>query len=210
MLDFSAQIIVIDDDIEMDTKPLFRELQKTYKQPNVDVIWYKDPDEGVAYVKAHLTKRTVIVLDYSFKSNKNGLNWFLELQNKSSLVYIILNTTKRINEIDKDDLKTFINNHLMAIVDKTDGYTKTVAEVAKGFKHLSRGVDAALEEWITELDEDERTAKTIVTRGGESWSLEDLLQEIRARTDEGKEAEHNIITLAIDLINRGRRPLLNA
>ena len=207
MYDFPLQIVIIDDDRKMADSPLLLKLHSLYQKENV--VWIEDPDEGINYIKAHLKKRTVVILDYNFPFGENGFEVFKKLQNESSLLYIVLNTSHSLKSINEEELKGFINNHLMAYVDKTvDGYQKTVEEVAKGFEHLSRGVDCALEEWILNLDEEERTEKNIITRGsGIAWSLEDLLHEIRQRTPKGLNAEKNIIILSLDLINRGKRPL---
>jgi DNA-binding NtrC family response regulator len=204
---YPYQIVIIDDDPEFDTRPVFYELADKYGEQNI--IWKQDPKDGIDYIKNHLNKRTVVILDYSFKSNQNGLAWFQQMQKMSSLLYVILYTNK-FDMIPIGELEDFINNHLMGIVSKVgegNDYPKLLKQVEHGFEYLSRGVDVCLEEWIMSLDEDERAEKNIISRSGRSWSLDDLLQEIRQRTPEGIEAEKNIITLSLDLINRGRRDL---
>ena len=204
---YPYQIVIIDDDTEFDTRPVFHELVKKYDTQNV--VWKQDPKEGIEYIKEHLNKRTVVILDYSFKST-TGLVWFQQMQKVSSLLYIILYTSKQLNTIPQGELEDFINNHLMGIVSKVgegNDYPKLLKQVERGFEHLSRGVDVCLEEWIMSLDEDERAEKNIASRSGQLWSLDDLLQEIRQRTPKGVEAEKNIIILSLDLINRGRRDI---
>ena len=205
--EYPKQIIVIDDDIETETREFFFQLQQKYGEANV--LWKESPNDLKDYFKDKLNKRTVVILDYGFKnSHKTGLDCFKELQDCSSLLYIILYTARDVRTFSDDGLKEFINNRLMGLIFKTDDYPKLLQQVEKGFnEHLSRGVDAALEEWIIQLDEDERSEKILANREGKSWSLNDMLYEIRNRTPDGIEAERNIITLSLDLISRGKRTL---
>lgn len=82
------QIVIIDDDPEMDTRPLFYELEEKYGKENI--IWKERPEDGITHIKKTLTKRTIILLDYDFGTKKaNGLTLFKDLQKESALLYII-------------------------------------------------------------------------------------------------------------------------
>jgi len=195
------QIIIIDDDLEMKSRPLYEELVEIYGKENV--VWKEDADAGVAYVSKNLDKKTIIILDYDFGSKKaNGLKVFDELQKKSSLLYIILNTAKSIDEIPNHELKEFINNHLMALVDKTDGYERTLLEVKKAIGCLNNRVDCILEEWILRHELFTREKPFIKDETGKAISLNDVLIEIRKDTDFGRKMTNNIISTAISLIQK--------
>jgi hypothetical protein len=201
---FPFQIVIIDDDRKMPDSPLFQKLCSIYKKENI--VWIENQDDGLAYIKSNLNKRTVVILDYSFPYGENGFAVFKKLQDQSSLLYIVINTSNAIKSIDGNEIKGFINNHLMAYVDKTaDGYQKTVEEVAKGFEHLSRGIDCALEEWIAKMPEERRTRKLYVSReDGREWTMDDILHEIRQRSDEGIRYERTMINLVLNLISRDK------
>ena len=196
-----VRIIIVDDDPEMETRPLYDELVEKYGKENV--IWKENSDEGLLYVGQNLEQRIIIILDYDFGSKKaNGLKLFQELQNESSLLYIILNTAKSIDEIPNEELKAFINNHLMALVDKTDGYMETLNQVEKGINHLNNRVDCILEEWILRHERFKREEPYIKDAKGNTYSLNYILAEIRKDTDFGREWSKNIISLAISMIQR--------
>lgn len=195
------QIIIIDDDPEMASRPLYEELVEKYGKDNI--IWKESPDEGLLYIKENLTKNNIVILDYDFGSKENGLKLFQKIQNESSLIYIILNTAKSIDDIPKDELKEFINNHLMALVDKAnDGYEKTLFEVNEAIRYLNNRVDCILEEWILRHEFFTREKPYIKDEKGNNISLNDVLNEIRKDTDFGRKMSSNIISTAISLLQK--------
>ena len=196
------QIVIIDDDLQFITKPLYEELVDIYGQNNI--IWKETPEEGLTYLESNLTKRTIVILDYYFGQHNryNGLDWFQPLQDKSKLLYIILNTSHEIDIIPREQLKYCINNHLMSLVDKTDGYTKTLSEVEKAIGYLNNRVDCILEEWILRHEFFTREKPYMKDSTGKNISLNDVLQEIRQDTDFGREMSSNIIRTAISLLQK--------
>ena len=195
------QIIIIDDDPEMESRPLYEELVVKYGKENL--VWKENPNEGLTYVEENLTQKTIIILDYDFGSKRaNGLQLFQELQKKSALLYIILNTAKIIDDIPHAELKSFINNHIMALVDKTDGYKETLIQVENGIGYLNNRVDCILEEWIIRHDFFTREKPYIKNEKGENISLNDVLNEIRKDTEFGRKMSSNIISTAISLLQK--------
>lgn len=196
------QIITIDDDLRFTERPLFEELVELYGEDNV--IWQETPEDGLAYIKENLTKRTIVILDYDFGAKKaNGLTWLKPLQETSSLIYIILYTSHEVDVINQKDLKDCINNHLMALVDKAnDGYEVVLSEVNKAIGYLNNRVDCILEEWILRHEMFTREQPYIKDSTGKIISLNDVLKEIRQDTDFGREMSSNIIRTAISLLQK--------
>jgi len=194
-----VQIIIIDDDPHMGTRPIFVKLCQAYGKENV--IWKENPNDGLTYVKEHLTRRTIIILDYDFGGKVNCIDLFQELQGVSSLLYFIVSTAKQIEDIPRKDLKAFINNHLMALGDKTDGYHATLKQVEKAIDYLNSRVDCILEEWILRHERFKRETP-YMTVDGTAYSLEDILNEIRKDTAFGKKMTSNIISTAITMMQR--------
>lgn len=197
-----VRIIIVDDDPEMETRPLYEELVEKYGKDNV--IWKDNPIEGVSYIRENLTLKTIVVLDYDFGSKTiNGSTLVEDLQEETSLIYIIINTAKNIEDlISVTDMKGLVNNHLMALVDKTDGYMETLNQVEKGINHLNNRVDCILEEWILRHERFKREEPYIKDAKGNRYSLNYILAEIRKDTDFGREWSKNIISLAISMIQR--------
>jgi hypothetical protein len=196
------QIITIDDDLRFKERPLFEELIEFYGEENV--IWQETPEEGLSYIEKNLTKRTIVILDYDFGTNKaNGLTWLKPLQETSSLIYIILYTSHEVDVIDQKDLKDCINNHLMALVDKAnDGYEVVLSEVEKAIGYLNNRVDCILEEWILRHEFFTREKPYMKDENGNLLSMNDVLNNIRQDTDLGRKMSSNIISTAISLLQK--------
>ncbi len=194
-----VQIIIIDDDPEMDSRPLYLKLVENYGKNNI--VWKENPDDGLSYVKQNLIQKTIIILDYNFGSKKaNGLTLFQDLQKESALLYIILNTSNIIDDIPHSELKSFINNHIMALVDKTDGYKETLRQVEYGIGYLNNRVDCILEEWILRHERFTREKPYLKAADGTVYNLNDVLSEIRRDTDFGRKMSSNIISTAISML----------
>lgn len=201
----NIRIIIIDDDNEITERPLYFKLEDIYGEENIK--WFETPEDALEYIKDNLNQRTIILLDYEFGTKRtNGLKVFQELQQISSLLYIILYTAKSIN-IPAEQLKKFINNHLMALVDKTsDGYEVALREIESAIKYLNNRVDVILEEWILRHEKFKRETPYIKDENGKTYNLNDVLSEIRKDTDFGKKMTSNIISTAISFLQQDIKP----
>ncbi|HAK76099.1 MAG TPA: hypothetical protein DCM71_04140 [Runella sp.] len=186
----------------MTERSLFIKLVQKYGSSHV--IWKEEPKDGIEFLKQNLNLRTIVILDYDFGTKSNCIDIFQEIQSQSSLIYIILNTAKDISEIKESDLKIFINNHLMALVDKSDydGYQKTLIEVEKAIGYLNNRVDCILEEWILRHEMFTREQPYIKDSTGKIISLNDILKDIRQDTDFGRKMSSNIIRTAISMLQK--------
>ncbi|GAB2625822.1 hypothetical protein GCM10027035_21980 [Emticicia sediminis] len=201
----STKILVIDDLLK-DNAPLIVYLKERYGDENI--IRFKQSREGLDYVKDNLSQKMVIILDWEFgKGEMQGIDVFDEIRKETSLIYIIVNTAKAFSDIPSLDLKKLINNDAMAIIDKTDGYKKTLEFVDKAIHQLDSRLDSVLEQWVNRHSEDERIKPFIATRSGEVYNLNDLLSEIRQKTELGKDMEKKMIYLTIDLLARGKEKI---
>lgn len=200
-----AKILIIDDLLK-DNAPLVIELKEKYSSENV--LRFKQSKEGLDYVKANLAQKMVIILDWEFgKGEMQGIDVFDEIRKETSLIYIIVNTAKALSDISNLDLKKLINNDAMAIIDKTDGYKKTLNFVDNAIHQLDSRLDSVLEQWVNRHSADERIKPFIATRSGRIYNLNDLLSEIRQKTELGKDMEKKMIYLTIDLLARGKEKI---
>ncbi len=200
-----TKIIIIDDNLKKNA-PLVVELID--RQGIDNVLLFNRSNDGLNYILQNLFQKMVIILDWDLGYGEiQGIDIFDNIRAKTSLIYIIFNTVKEIDDIPRKQLKRMINNDAMAIVDKTDGYKKTLYFVEEAIHQLDSRLDSVLEQWINRHSEDERIKPFIATRSGKVYSLNDLLEEIRHRTDVGKDMEKKMIYLTIDLLARGKEKL---
>jgi DNA-binding NtrC family response regulator len=201
----SIKIVIIHDDLPEDD-PLIDELSDRYKAENVILI--KESQKGLDYVLNNLTQKIIVILDLKFKANEiSGVKVFENIRKQTSLVYIIIWTANNLNEVSSQDLVKFINNDALAFISSTDDYTKVLEQVEKAAHELDSRVASVIEQWISARPSEEKDKPYITSSDGKSYTLSELLQEIRHQTSFGKEIEKNILLLAIDLLTRGKEKL---
>ena len=192
------QIVIIHDDWN-ERSPLVEELKEKYGEDNVKFI--KNSQEGINYILQAPVRKTIVILDYNFKTGEpSGGEVFKKIREKSALIYVIIVTKSQYKNIDSNDLVEFVNNHALAIARPSDDYTKISALVDSAKDHLDVRADIILEEWINNKTDEERKQPYLALYDGKQYSLNDLLTNIRQQTKLGKTFTQDVLGLAIDLI----------
>jgi hypothetical protein len=79
--------------------------------------------------------------------------------------------------------------------------------VQKALNQMSTRLDCAIEEWIYLHSPEEINKPYLMTMNGLEYTLNDLLHEIRQKTELGITMERNILQLTIDLLARKKKKL---
>jgi DNA-binding NtrC family response regulator len=199
----NLNIIVIDDNLK-ETDPLLVQLKLTFHEACITLM--TSAQEGLEYILANLNSKMIVMLDYDLGANEpNGTELFIKIREKTSLLYVIIITAKLIDDISRTELVTYINKDALAIVDKTVSLADKIAVVQEAVHALDVRVDCVLEQWIANHSEDERNAPYLTTSSGKTYTLKEILTEIRQQTEFGKKMERNIMMLAVDLLTRGKK-----
>jgi len=192
------KILVIDDLFDED-EALYVELMHQYGEENVHLR--KDSKTGLQYINDHLTERLVVLLDYHLGSGSLDGNQVLKkIRRKTSLIFTIIMTAHDLHDIDVDKYVELINNQALAFIKKTDGDDKILQVVAQAVHSLDNRVDCILEEWLNYFPDEERKKPYMTMPNDVTYSIQDIMNEIRMGSDIGKMAEKGIIKSAIDLI----------
>ena len=200
-----TQIVLIDDNLESHD-PLIIELQEIYGKQNV--ILRRRSSEGLNYIFEHLTSKMIVLLDLDLGAGEpHGAEVFDQIRSKTSLIYVIIITAKLFEDIRRSDLIKFINNDALAIVNNTDSISDILRLVGKAAHELETRIDCVLEEWISKRTNDELKAPYVTSKSGKTYSLEELIVEIRMETEIGKQLEKSILQLAINLFTTDSRQL---
>ncbi len=203
----NTEIVIIDDSFDM-FDPLVIELREHFSGANVTVI--NNPDEGLKFVLANLSKKIIVLLDYNFKTGQpKGHDILLKIREATSLVYVIIMTAKQFSTIPHSELVDFVNNDALAVVQNTVDTAEILKLVSKAAQQLSVRVDCILEQWISNHSEDELNEPYLTTTTGETYTLKDILKEIRQQSAFGQKMERNIMMLAVDLLTRGKKQISN-
>lgn len=203
----NTEIVIIDDSFDM-FDPLVIELKEHFPAANVTVK--NNPDEGLRFVLANLSKKIIVLLDYNFKTGQpKGHDILLKIREATSLVYVIIMTAKQFSTIPHTELVDFVNNDALAVVQNTVDTAEILKLVSKAAQQLSVRVDCVLEQWISNHSEDEQNEPYLTTTTGETHTLKDILREIRQQSAFGQKMERNIMMLAVDLLTRGKKQVSN-
>ena len=200
-----TKIVIIDDNFDM-FDPLVVELKESFPQANVYVI--NNPEEGLNFVLANLSKKIIVLLDYNFKTGQpKGHDILLKIREKTSLVYVILITAKPFSTIPHEELVDFVNNDTLAVVQNTVDTSEILKIVSKAEQQLNVRVDCVLEQWILNHSEEEQNEPYLTTTSGQTYTLKEILTQIRQGTEFGKSMERKILMLAVDLLTRGKKQI---
>lgn len=195
-----TNIIVIDDDERIENHPLLVKLRQLYN--NVEIL--SSPKEGTDYVATHLDQRNIIILDYKFDADRStGRDVLEKIRQISKLIPVIIWTANgdRLTEI-----ADFVNYKAYAILNKSP-YEPVLESVSRADKELNNSLEGAIEEWVLLQDKNELDKPYMINANGKSYSLRDILREVREQTPFGQRIEKDLIMLTIDLLIRNKESL---
>ncbi len=197
------EIVIIDDDLKLKEDPLVWSLMDKYGEENV--IFINSSQEGIDYISNNLEKNIIIILDYEFSVNeKKGNQVFEEIKNITKLIPIIFFTG--ISKIESEVYRDLINNHAFGIVNKMSTSEELLKVVSDAELFFKSSLDNAIEDWIIEKDED-KNKPIFITSEGKSYTLNEILFEIRTQSDVGKSFSRKLNELTIDLLLRKKENL---
>ena len=192
----NTEIIIIDDNISK-TDPFVRVLQKTFSQYSV-IDPFSKADDGVKYILENLNKKMIVFLDWNFDTGIRGVEALSQIREKTSLLYIIVMSANPLTQFHKDDISKLINSHSVYFIDKNDS-PSAIQRVNDVTKFMNSSLDCVLEQWAIK-NPDYNSTKPFVYVGEKSYTLQDVLFNIRTRTDFGVMLEKNILSLTIRLL----------
>lgn len=196
------EIVIIEDTEKYKEDGLVWELRDIYGDDNVN--FFLSPDEGLEYVKNNIEKNLIVLLDIDFPDGeKNGHQILEEISTNSELIPVIL--WSGINE-NTESFSDFINNRAFGFLSKQVTIKEALYLIKKAQVYLETSVDNAIEDWIIAKEED-KDKPIYLTSDGDSFSLNEILKEIRTQTNIGKEFTQKLNKLTIDLLLRKKENL---
>ena len=147
----------------------------------------------------------IVLLDIEFSESdkSDGHKLLDEIYKSSALIPVIL--WSGINQTE-EEFSDFINNHAFGFLSKDSTIEESMQIIDKAYIQLKTSLDNTIEDWIIESNEDKDKPIYISTEG-KSYSLNDILYEIRSQTEVGKEFAAKLNALTIDLLLRGKKEL---
>ncbi len=191
-----TNIIIIDDNLQ-DDDPLIVELGIIYQ----DIKLFQHSQKGVNFILENLTKRMIVVLDINLGTGEiNGHEVLNLVRQQTKLIPIIIWSAK--DSFNVQDMSDFINNNAMFFVSQTSSSKEILTRISEANKLLKLDVATAIEEWLELQGNKEQSM--IAHGNGNTYSVSDLINEIRQQTDVGQEIQENMLKLTIDLLFRNK------
>ncbi|MDF0716945.1 hypothetical protein PY092_12355 [Muricauda sp. 334s03] len=199
------KILIIHDDMS-DNDPLIVTLKEKYGEDNIKLE--KRSSKGLAYIHNHLTSKLIVLLDFDLGQGEPHAPEVIErIREETSLIYVIIITAKQFSSISHEALIKFINNETLGIIQSTADIKDIVSLIDKAAHELDTRVDCVLEQWIAKRPKEEREKPFLTTRSGETYTLDDLIIEIRKESELGQRLEKGILQLAIEQLTNGDKKL---
>lgn len=196
------QLLILDDNQKLSEDSLVWELQDKFGIESVQFL--TKPSEGLEYIKLNLNKNIIVLLDIDFPENEmNGHQILREIKQLSELIPVIL--WSGVDE-NKETFSDFINNHAFGFISKTSTIAEAMSIIDKAVAFLQTSLDNTIEDWII-ANKNDKEKPIYLTSEGKSYSLNDILIEIRTQTDVGKDFSKKLNALTIDLLLRNKEKL---
>ena len=195
-------ILIIEDNLKFKEDALVWELETKYGNENV--VFITNPKEALSFLEKNLDKNIIVLLDIEFPDNEmDGHEILAKIREFSSLIPVIL--WSGIDE-SQETFSDFINNNVFWFVTKTTNTEHTMSVFEAAERYFKTNLDNTIEDWII-LKDDDKDKPVYFTSDGKSYSLNDLLLEIRTQTDIGKSFARKLNELTIDLLLRQKEKL---
>jgi DNA-binding NtrC family response regulator len=199
-------LVVIDDDLTLERDPFFQvEIGENF--PGVVLSFFEDSNKAVSFImeKMALSEKIIVLLDLGFPNDSlQGISILKIIREKSFLIPVIIYTAAN------DDLmiaEKLINFKTTAFIRKSFSIAEKLDILKNVIDSLDINMANAIDEWIEANPKERRDTEFITTSDGKTFSLNELLKEIRHETSIGKYFASNLLKLTIDLIARNKEKL---
>lgn len=188
-----TKIIIVDDELK-DNHPLIVKLGQYFSE----VLLFKKSSDAISQVSSCLGSRIIMILDLRLSGGERGQDSLAALREISYQIPVIIWTAvdeKSVEFFDLINLKTY------AIRDKAESIENMVKLVQNADTDINYALSNALEHWIMAQPGDHNEIYAVATNG-ESFSLNQMLDEVRKDTAKGKEFTQGLVNLTIELMKK--------
>lgn len=195
-------ILVVEDIRDFQDDPFVVETKLIFET----VIFKENTSDAVSFIKENLSNKIIVLLDIAFSTNQmDGIKFLEELRSLSKIIPVVIWSGK--DNITEDEYKKLINDTTFAFLTKGASSEEIVETLSKADDYLNSKVDSAIESWLENHSDEEKNKPFLATSDGRSYSMNDLLREIRMQTKFGQSLSMDINKLTLDLLFRNKESL---
>jgi DNA-binding NtrC family response regulator len=198
----SVTVLVVEDDRSLQEDPFVVEAQSIFD----GIIFKETTTDALSFVKDNLDKKIIILLDLAFSSNqKDGVEFLSELRTVSKLIPVIIWSGK--DNIQGDEYQKIINDTVFAFLKKSASSEEIIEKLNNAEFYMNSQLDSAIESWLENHSEEDKGKPFLSSSDGHSYSMNDLLKEIRGQTTFGKSIALDINKLTLELLFRKKEKI---
>lgn len=188
-----TKIFIVDDELKSN-HPLIVKLGQFFSE----VRLFKKSSDAIAYVAESLGSKIIMILDLRLSGGESGQASLAALRELSYQIPVIVWTA--VDE-KSEEFFDLINLKTYAIRDKAESIENMVKLVQEADADINYALSNALERWIMAQPGDHNEVFAVATNG-ESYSLNDMLNEVRKDTAKGREFTQDLVNLTIELMEK--------
>lgn len=188
-----TKVYIVDDELK-NNHPICVKLEQLFSE----VKLFKKASDAITTIKESLGDKIILLLDLKLSGGESGYKTLATLRDLSYQIPVIIWTA-----LDEKTSEFFslINLKTYAIRDKDESNEKMVELVKQADADMTYSLSNALERWIMAQPGNHNDIFAIST-GGESYSLNQMLDEVRKDTPKGKEFTQDLVNLTIELMEK--------
>lgn len=188
-----TKIFIVDDELKSN-HPLIVKLGQFFSE----VRLFKKSSDAMVQVAESLGSRIIMILDLRLSGGETGQASLAALRELSYQIPVIVWTA--VDE-KSEEFFDLINLKTYAIRDKAESIENMVKLVQEADGDINYALSNALERWIMAQPGDHNEIFAVATNG-ESYSLNDMLNEVRKDTAKGREFTQDLVNLTIELMEK--------
>lgn len=195
-------LVVVDDDVRIKDEDAFiDEANDTFER----VEFFSNSNDAIKFIEENVNQKMIVILDLGFTHNMlDGHQTLEKIRTLSLLIPVIIWSGR---DEDKETFADLIDNRAYAFIKKSASTQEMMDVVMKAYEDMQSNIDNVIEGWLQNHVQKDIDKPFMVSSSGESYTLEEVLKEIRLQTDFGKEITKNINKLTIDLLMRNKEKL---
>ena len=188
-----TKIFIVDDELK-NNHPLIVKLGQIFSE----VRLFKKSSDAMAQVADSLGSRIIMILDLRLSGGETGQASLVAIRELSHQIPVIVWTA--VDE-KSEEFFDLINLKTYAIRGKAESIENMVKLVQDADADINYALSNALERWIMAQPGNHNEVFAVATNG-ESYSLNDMLNEVRKDTAKGREFTQDLVNLTIELMEK--------
>lgn len=193
MVKSGTKVYIVDDELKSN-HPLIVKLGQYFSE----VRLFKKSSDAMVQVAECLGNRIIMILDLRLSGGETGKASLAALRELSYQIPVIVWTA--VDE-KSEEFFDLINLKTYAIRDKAESIENMVKLVQAADADINYALSNALERWIMAQPGNHDDVFAVATNG-ESYSLNDMLSEVRKDTAKGREFTQDLVNLTIELMEK--------